>query len=324
MPMNRLLQLSILVLAGLASPGSRAADGAIKHDFLAIDEGLVTLLRVAENDPAKNWTVPIGRTAPRDLQLVGGGRVLVGHDAGYTEFELATGKVAREVTRHKGVTSVRRLPGGNTLLAGVNLDGANGIVILEVDDAQAVQRKSVLPGNYVRLLRETTAGSFLFVSNAVIREVTREGASLHEWTVAGFRNAWKAVRLPNGHTLASAGYGAFLVELDGGGAVVRKFGAKGEVPAAVNPNFYATFQLLRNGHVVVANWQGHGPGHGASGVQLLEFDRAGVIVWTWSEAKRISSLQGVLVLDGLDPAVLHDEREGVMAPIGAGASDTKK
>lgn len=48
--------------------------------------------------------------------------------------------------------------------------------------------------------------------------------------------------------------------------------------------------------------------------QLLEFDPAGGIVCSWSDSTRISSLQGVLVLDGLDPAVLHDECQGVMLP----------
>jgi hypothetical protein len=133
--------------------------------------------------------------------------------------------------------------------------------------------------------------------------------------VPGFRHAWKAVRLPDGRTLASAGYGAFLVELDASGHILRKFAAKEQLPAAVKPNFYATFQLLPNGHIVVANWQGHGPGHGASGVQLFELDEQANIVWQWSESQLISSLQGVLVLDGLDTSLLHDEREGIMAPL---------
>jgi hypothetical protein len=50
-------------------------------------------------------------------------------------------------------------------------------------------------------------------------------------------------------------------------------------------------------------------------VQLLEFDAAGHLVWQWSDSSRISSLQGVLVLDGLDLEKLHDEREGMMKPI---------
>jgi len=85
----------------------------------------------------------------------------------------------------------------------------------------------------------------------------------------------------------------------------------------VNPNFAATFQLLSNGNVVLANWQGHGPGNGAKGIQLLEYDRDGKIVWQWSPAALISSLQAVLVLDGLDQSRLHDERAGVMTPVDA-------
>ncbi len=97
--------------------------------------------------------------------------------------------------------------------------------------------------------------------------------------------------------------------------MVRKFGGKEAVPEKVRPFFYAMFQLLPNGHVVLANWQGHGPGFGGSGVQLLEFDPAGELVWTWSKAELISSLQGVLVLDGLDTGKLHDERGGVMGEL---------
>lgn len=304
-----------LLLLGLGLASLRGAP--IKHDFLAIDEGLAQLLHVDEKNPAKNWIVPTGHPQVRDLQLIGGGRVLVGHDAGYTEFDIASGKVARDVAVFKGVTSARRLPGGNTLVAGPNLAGEKGVVILEIDSSNAVKQKTIFPGNYVRLLRETAQGTWLMMNDTMIREGRRDGTLLHEWTVAGFRHAWKAVRLPNGHTLASAGYGAFMVELDDQGRVARRFAAKEQMPAAVNANFYATFQLLRNGHIVLANWQAHGPGHGASGVQLIELDEKSAIVWQWSEAKLISSLQGVLVLDGLERSKLHDERNGVMAPVDA-------
>ena len=237
---------------------ARAANTPIKHDFLAIDEGLGTLLHVDENNPAKDWIVPVAHPMPRDLQLVGSGRVLVGHDAGYSEFDIATGKLLVTVARYKGVTSARRLPNGNTVVAGVNLAAATGVVLLEVDDSGAQRRKIVTAGNYVRLVRETSAGTFLLMTDTRIREIDRTGEVRHDWSVPGFRHAWKAVRLQNGHTLASAGFGACLVELDSAGTTRRTFGGKAEVPAAVNANFYATFQLLGNGHVVVANWQGHG------------------------------------------------------------------
>lgn len=308
--------ITLLKMTLLASLGAASLSAApIKHDFLAIDEGLAQLLHINENDPAKNWIVPVGHPQARDMQLIGGGRVLIGHDHGYSEFDIATGKVAKEVTSYKGVTSVRRLPGGNTLIAGANLDGEKSVVVLEVDDANVVKHKTVFSGTYIRLIRETAAGTWLMMNDTMIREGDRTGKLIHEWTVPGFRHAWKALRLPNGHTLADAGYGAFFVELDANGTVIRKFGAKGETPPEVNTNFYAMFQLLPNDHVVVANWQNHGPGHGSEGIQMLEFDPAGKIVWQWSEAKIISSLQGVLVLDGLDISKLHDERNGVMAPL---------
>ncbi len=287
----------------------------VQHEFIAIDEGLGTLLHVNERDARRNWVVPLEQPQARDLQLVGDGRVLIGHDRGYTEFDIATGRRVKQRADLTGVTSVRRLPNGHTRLAGVNLLGATGVGLAELDATDRVVEQRTLPGDYVRLIRETAAGTFLMMCNTRIRETDSAGATLRELVVDGFYHAWKAVRRPNGNTLASAGYGAFLVELDPDGAIVRKFGAKGQVPEAVHPFFYAMFQLLPKDHIVVANWQDHGPGHGASGVQLLEFDAAGAIVWQWSEAAMISSLQGVIVLDGLDPRVLHDERTGVMAPL---------
>ena len=287
----------------------------IRHRFLAIDEGLGMLLHVDERASARDWCVPIGQPQARDIQLVGGNRVLIGHHHGYTEFDLATGAMVRAFTGLEGVTAVRRQPDGTTLVAGVNLAGKVGVAVLALDPADRIVRRAEYPGDYVRLIRQTAAGVFLMCCNDRIREGWPEGGYRHEFPVEGFYHAWKAVALADGHLVVSAGYGAFLVELDAVGGVVRRFGGKSDVPPEVNPFFYAMFQVLPNGHVVVANWQGHGPGHGASGIQLLEFDSVGRIAWSWSEAARISSLQGVLVLDGLDANQLHDELNGTMQPV---------
>jgi hypothetical protein len=290
-------------------------DQTIRHRFVAIDEGLGTLLHIDEVNPASNWIVPLPHPRARDMQLVGGGRILIGHHHGYTEFDVASGRAVKEVATFEGVTSVRRLPNGNTRLAGVDLLGQKGVVLAELDPADRVLKQRTLRGDYVRLIRETSAGAFLMMCNTQIRETDLEGTTLREIPVEGFLHAWKAVRRPDGTILSSAGYGAFLVEIGRDGREIRRFGAKGQVPDEIRPFFYAMFQLLPNAHVVVANWQDHGPGHGASGVQLLEFDATGSIVWRWSEAAMISSLQGVVVLDGLDLQRLHDERSGPMEPI---------
>lgn len=287
----------------------------IQHEFIAIDEGHATLLYIDERDQSKNWLVPIGQPAARDMQLIGGNKILIGHHHGYTEFEIATGRITKEFKSLQGVTAVRRQPSGNTIIAGVDIPGTKGVVILELDVSDKEIHRAIFPGDYVRLIRQTEQGTYLMSCNDRIREGSRDGKYLREYPVDGFYHAWKSLRLPNGNLIMTAGYGAFVVELDAGGNILRKFGGKESAPEKVRPFFYAMFQLLANGHIVLANWQGHGPGFGNSGVQLLEFDRAGEIAWSWSKPDLISSLQGVLVLDGLDTTKLHDERGGVMSSI---------
>jgi hypothetical protein len=314
----------------------------ITHEFLAIDEGLGNLLHVDEADPSRDWRVAIGRPHPRDLQLEGGGRLLMSTDLGYREYALATGRLLHEVEKYHDVSSARRLPDGHLLLAGVDLDRpkqnqgdlplgdptGRHVIVAEFDEHDAPVRRTAYVGDYLRLMRETAAGTFLFSCNTVFREGDAAGNTLHEFRVEGLTHAWKAVRLPNGHTLMSSGYGTtqrkdlpparrtpFMAEVDAGGREVRRFGSSADVPSGIHPYFYAFFQLLPNGDVVVANWQGHGPGHGGAGVQLLEFDRSGAVVWRWNRAETISSIQAVLVLDGLDANRLHDERNGLMAPL---------
>jgi hypothetical protein len=60
-------------------------------------------LHVNESDPSKDWIVPIGHPQARDMQLIGNGRVLIGHHLGWSEFEIATGNVLFEFTAYEGV-----------------------------------------------------------------------------------------------------------------------------------------------------------------------------------------------------------------------------
>ena len=196
----------------------------------------------------------------------------------------------------------------------MDITGAKGVVVVELNAQDKEIHRAIFPGDYVRLIRQTEQGTYLMSCNDRIREGSRDGKYLREFPVDGFYHAWKSLRLPGGNLMVTAGYGAFVVELDPAGKIIRKFGNKESVPEKVRPFFYAMFQLLPDGNIVLANWQGHGPGFGNSGVQLLEFNSTGEIVWTWSKAELISSLQGVLVLDGLDTTKLHDERNGIMQP----------
>ena len=97
--------------------------------------------------------------------------------------------------------------------------------------------------------------------------------------------------LANGNILLSSGPGArFLKELDPRGEVVREI--RGE---QLTEGSFTGFQLLGDGHIVVANWLGHGPDRDGTG--LVEFDRKGQIVWRYGRPH--ASFVEVIVLSGV-------------------------
>ena len=119
--------------------------------------------------------------------------------------------------------------------------------------------------------------------------------------------------MSDGRTIASSGFAANFQSFDKDGRLVDTISG----PASIYPHFYAGFQILANGNLVVTNWQGHGPKFGGSGVQLLEYNPAGKLVWSWKQdSTKFSSLQGVIALDGLDPKFLHvEDGDGKLAPV---------
>ena len=158
-------------------------------------------------------------------------------------------------------------------------------------------------------------GTYLITANTIVFEGSPDGLVLWKAKLIGpeKQNAWQAVRIAEGKTLVSSGYGGNLRILDDEGEQVVAISG----PKDVNPHFYAGMQILSSGNIIVTNWQAHGPGHGDSGVQLLEYAPDGKLVWSWHQTPdRYSSLQGVIVLDGLDINQLHVEGpDGKLSPV---------
>ena len=194
--------------------------------------------------------------------------------------------------------------------------------MIKLDSLNSKIKKTVYPGTYIRLVRQTKSGTFLCACNDTIKEADTTGTFIWQAYLkaspATNKHMWKVVRLDNGNVFLSAGYAALLAEVNPQGTIVRTIGAAPQ-PAGVNPFFYGMFQILTNGDYVVANWEDHGPGHGNAGIELLEFNSTGTIVWQWNKSSIISSLQGVLVLDSLNTSLLYDDRNGVMTPLNPGA-----
>lgn len=286
----------------------------IRH-LLLRDEGLSQLSYVDLDDPSKDWfaDVPPGR----DLQLVGDGRVLIATGNGYEEREIRTGKKVFALTSFEGTITARRLRNGNTLLVGLDWQEKKGIGLLEVDKEGNIKHFINYPSlHYVRLIRETISGTYLITADTLVFEGDRSGKMLWNANISSEKrpHTWQAIRLANGTTMASCGFAGNLQIFDVNGNQLKLISG----PDEVNPNFYAGFQILQNGNIVVTNWQGHGAGHGTSGVQLLAYNPGGKLVWSWKQdAQKYSSLQGVIVLDGLNLDYLHvEDADGKLAPVG--------
>ncbi|MEP6746451.1 MAG: hypothetical protein ABJB86_01925 [Bacteroidota bacterium] len=282
--------------------------------LLIRDEGISQLSYIDIENPSASWYMPI--PTGRDMQLAGNGRVLVGTGNGYEEREIATGKKTYELTTFPGTVAARRLRNGNTLLTGVNWQGKKGIVLVEVNADGAVQQTIIYPGfDYVRLVRETTAGNFLITANNILFEGDKNGDIVWKAVIgdAEKTHAWQAVRLANGNTIVSTGYAKKLEMFSADGKLMDTITG----PPEVNPNFFAGFQILANGNYIVANWQGHGAKQGASGTQVLEYTPAGKLAWSWKQdATKFSSLHSVIVLDGLNINFLHiEDGDGKLAPV---------
>ena len=54
--------------------------------------------------------------------------------------------------------------------------------------------------------------------------------------------------------------------------------------------------ILPNGHVVIANWLGHGK-HPDS-PHVVEFDRTNKLIWSWNDHKLAKVATNVMILDG--------------------------
>jgi hypothetical protein len=269
----------------------------LHHRFIGIDEGRARMSLIDTGLGEPLWSLDLADyPLCRDLQRLSADLALVGYDRGFFELEISSGRITRQRSLWKDVTGAHRLGDGTTLLTGLGLDGGGGVTVLSLDPELRVVKVARRTGDYVRLMRPTASGSYLLCANDHILETTAELVSMRELRAPGFLHAWKAQRLPDGSTLVSAGYGAFMARFDAAGKLSQAFGGKDELPIEIAPNFYATFQVLDDGRILVANWEGHGPDNGPKGRQLLEFSPSGEFLGSWSDPARVSSLQGLLVL----------------------------
>lgn len=308
--MSMLIIRTIVVASLLAAPPAPADE--IRHRFLAVDESRHQLLHVDQRDPAKDWILKLP-VKHRDVQLAGGGIVLLSSQDGYREYRLADQKLVKEVSGFPGAVTARRQPDGRTVLA----CNQQGVTIYELSPDDKPLRKANFKVAGTRLVRLTPKGTFLFGSHEQVFEGDWSGKTLATFTLPKGAWVYQALRRPDGHLLCAGGYIPTLYELDAAGQVVKTTGGPPAPEAKpLGLHFFAGMQVLNSGHIVVSNWTGHGASDSSKGVQLVEYTPEGQLVWKWHDPERAGSIDGVIVLDDLDPAVLNDDVSSVLSRVG--------
>jgi hypothetical protein len=301
--------------SGAAGSGSGGAGGQTgtggppAHQELILYDDDGKLWYVNNADSTRSWNVASG--TGRDLQLIGGGRVMLGKSNGWSEYLLTDGSMVGGQTSFSGIQSAHRLADGTTLLASIS--GEN-IVLRAVTAAGDVSRTITYEGyGYVRLVRPTATGTFLVTSDDVVFEGDASGKVVTSWQISGNqRHVWKALRLANGDTAIATGYNASL-DLYAPDKTLRiSIGGKTPALSALDPHFFADFRVMPNGDYFVVNSQADS--NNSASVQLLQFNPAGELVWQQKQPKGVRSLEAAIVLDGVDTSKLQIETAGTLMP----------
>jgi hypothetical protein len=284
-----------------------------KRKMLLRDEGDPHLVMIdLSKTPILQWKTVAGGPWARASQLIGNNEILGGRNDGYEVFDYTTGMIKKTVNSFGNTQSAYRTVTGETMLT------RSGTILTFLDKTDKMSHQISYPGyGYVRVARPTRNGTYLVPSDTTMFEGDATGKVLWKANGAEWGHIWEPLLLGpsvgggmwnDGDTLLCTAFGSSCDVID---KVTHKvgfrFGTKRMVnAAAVRPNFFSEYEILPNGNIFCSNWQGHGAGNGGSGIQVLEFNPKGEVIWFWKQDPTIfSSIQGVQVMDGKDPKYLH-------------------
>lgn len=269
----------------------------IKHRFIIVDESRSQLHYVDEFDSTNDWRIRFPERY-RNVRLTEDEKLIVSTHNGYVEYDFKTQKELKVVDNplfNKTETLVR-LKNGNTIL-GCCSEKKGGITFYELDKNDKLLRKANFPQYHkLRLMSITSDGSFLFgVANKIVK--ANWNGEVKEFTIPNEKSwAYEVEELTNGNYRISGGYTPTLEEWTPDGTFVRKIAGGNSNSKDLQYYFFGSAQMLSNKHWVVSNWTGHEKNDSEKGVQLIEFDENGKVVWNWHDAKRSGSVNGVIVL----------------------------
>jgi hypothetical protein len=285
--------------AEVRGDGCPKPSGQSCHTFLANDNGRNIVDYVDEFDSTKNWSSPklgTGAYTPRSIEIVDNPQstheahkaVLVSTNLGYSEIDLATGKVIKSQSTFSGVRSACRIPDGTTALG-----RAESIDF--VRDTGEIVRSIPLPaGADLGTIRRNPAdGTFWFAKGRSVYAIDAGGAVVWQADMGIGGHEHRVWWRDGGGAYASTGDPPTIVEFDAQGKIVNQLGGRTAFPFLDD---IQGFVRLPSGNFVATNWLGHISNPLATTPQLVELTPDNKMVWSFGDQSFARQLTDVYVL----------------------------
>ncbi len=286
--------------AATAKPASTASStfpegvvsaSGIAHTFLAHSPVQGKVYKIGpKGDIIGEYTVGL---KGEDSWQLPNGRILASWTGGVREIDPATGAITWEYKAGPGVEihSCQPLPGDRVLIC-----ECGSKRLFEINRDLTIAHEIKLESNQpthkqFRLARKTDAGTYLLAygSGAVVRELDADGKTLQTFVVPPAKNPGVngAVRLPNGNTLVTGGYGAEVYEFDRDAKIIWTL-KQSDLPAGFQLHYLGTAQRLPNGDTVLSNFQGE--------PEVFEVTPDKKVVWEYHNDK-IGPVSACMIVD---------------------------
>jgi hypothetical protein len=220
---------------------------------------------------------------------------MVSVNTGYQEFHPVTGVRLVNVVL-AGTTGIRgavRLADGNTVL------GVGDNMLRVVTPTGTTVRQCTLPGtgsDSLRVInRDPATGNFLL--GRLLNLYIVNDQCQQQWTalLPSGGKAYSVFPRPGGGVWATSGAPSTVIAYNQAGQIVSQVGGK-DVHMGIGLDFFSGFEILPNGNLLAANWQGHVAAPAANTPHLVEFTPANQLVWQWGNQTVARQITNTLVL----------------------------
>lgn len=154
----------------------------------------------------------------------------------------------------------------------------------------------------LRQVTKTKQGTYLFpiMGKSEIVELDKKGKEILRFKVEG--NPFSVLELKNGRLLVSCGDAHCALEVERHtGKVFRKIDSTDI--EGVKFNFVAQIVELKNGNLLICNWNGHVQGEEAQQPTLVEIDTQNRLIWQLDEGNGIGQISCVFPVDCVFPVL---------------------